>query len=608
MVRLIAFLVSVAALAFGLSWLADQPGTVRIDWQGYEIDTSVFRATVIAASALVAGIFIWTVLRTIWNSPAAFGAHLTRRRQRRGLDAISSGMIAVGAGDKVLASQYALQARKSLPHEPLTHVLRAQAAQLAGDRSTARRIYEGMLVSPETEQLGLRGLYLEAEREGEGEAALQFAERAQKANPRLGWSSAALFETKCKQKDWAGALEVLDQAKRGGHTDKAAWSRKRAVLLTGLAQDLEDSQPDKALAYASEAHGLAPDLIPAAAVAGRILASRGNTGKAAKIIQKTWGLAPHPDLALAYAHARTGDSVRDRMDRMHQLSTLNPASIESAIAVATTAIDSRLYEEAREALRPLLHNRLSQRVAILMARIEGSETGDKGRVREWLARAANAARDPVWMADGVISDRWEPVSPVDGRLDAFDWRVPTDARDSATVALESHRFEELLAIGTREPKAAAASDIADPVEDDIVPPGSKRGGTAALTDVSELQELVPAEVPTQPRPATGTVEMADATEPSPENDTRDAAEAARPDPGSADEADGRSHSGETKKSESYLQITPKIIINRANGSNRAHENEPDGEAHAAAPARDEQSEIESQEDVPYSRPTLRRIH
>ena len=31
-----------------------------------------------------------------------------------------------------------------------------------------------MLASPETEQLGLRGLYLEAEREGETEAAAQF--------------------------------------------------------------------------------------------------------------------------------------------------------------------------------------------------------------------------------------------------------------------------------------------------------------------------------------------------------------------------------------------------------------------------------------------------
>ena len=34
-----------------------------------------------------------------------------------------------------------------------------------------------------------------------------------------------------------------------------------------------------------------------------------------------------------------------------------------------------------------------------------------------------ASGDPVWTADGVVSDRWLPVSP-NGRLDGFEWKVP----------------------------------------------------------------------------------------------------------------------------------------------------------------------------------------
>jgi HemY protein len=34
-----------------------------------------------------------------------------------------------------------------------------------------------------------------------------------------------------------------------------------------------------------------------------------------------------------------------------------------------------------------------------------------------------ASGDPAWTADGVVSDRWMPVSP-SGRLDAFQWKVP----------------------------------------------------------------------------------------------------------------------------------------------------------------------------------------
>jgi HemY protein len=459
MVRLVVYLITIALIASGLAWLADRPGSLQIVWQGYDIETSVFRAVVLLAAAIASIVFLWSVFRALWNSPAAIGDRLVRRRQRKGLDAVSSGLIAIGAGDSALASRFALQARKSLPHEPLTHLLRAQSAELSGDRATARRIYEAMLTSPETEQLGLRGLFLEAEREGANEAARQFASRALQANPKLGWSSKALLDQQCKQKDWTAALQTLAHARKSGHIAKAAAERKRAVLLTAKAQQIEDDAPDKALALAQEAHGLAPDLVPAAAIAGRIFASRGNTAKAAKILQKTWSKSPHPDLAAAYAYARVGDSTHDRYDRIRQLAALNPHSIESPIAVATAAIDAHLLDEARHTLEPLLPERLTQRVATLMARIEAGQNGEKGRVREWLARAMTAARDPAWIADGVISDHWEPTSPVDGRLDAFQWRVPTETRDATRNEIMARRLEELIAI---EAPAAAPAATASP--------------------------------------------------------------------------------------------------------------------------------------------------
>src|SRR5205085_12292096 len=55
----------------------------------------------------------------------------------------------------------------NLPREPLTALLRAQTAQLRGDRDAARRSFEAMLDRPETELLGLRGLFLEAHRSNE---------------------------------------------------------------------------------------------------------------------------------------------------------------------------------------------------------------------------------------------------------------------------------------------------------------------------------------------------------------------------------------------------------------------------------------------------------
>lgn len=456
MFRLILWLVAVAALAAGLSWLADRPGSLLIAWQGYEIETSVFRAIVLLALLIGASILLWTITRQIWEAPASIGSFFNRRRHRRGLEALSGGMIAIGAGDRQLAVRYAVQARRALPDEPLTHVLRAQAAQLAGDRATARRIFEAMLGAPETELLGLRGLFLEAEREGEAAAARQFAERAMGINPKLGWPVEALFELQCKAGDWKGAMETLAVARKNGHVERPAADRRRAVLLTAQAQEAEESDPNRALGLALEAHGLATDLVPAAAIAARLLSARGNTPKVAKVVQKTWKRTPHPDLATAYAYARLGDSPRDRLDRVKQLAALSPNSIESPVAVATAAIDAQEWEVARAALAPLLQGRLTQRVATLMARIEGGEHGDKGKVREWLARAVNAPRDPAWTADGMVSDSWAAVSPVSGALDAFQWRVPVEAAETRDEAAIASKLEELVALGARgEPQIPA---------------------------------------------------------------------------------------------------------------------------------------------------------
>jgi HemY protein len=73
-----------------------------------------------------------------------------------------------------------------------------------------------------------------------------------------------------------------------------------------------------------------------------------------------------------------------------------------------------------------------------------------------MTRAARAKPDPTWTADGFMSDRWMPVSPVTGRLDAFQWKDPIGDLD-ADEALIEHVRE------VRAPVAAAPATPAPPV-------------------------------------------------------------------------------------------------------------------------------------------------
>ena len=168
-------------------------------------------------------------------------------------------------------------------------------------------------------------------------------------------------------------------------------TRKKAVVTTARAADLEDKNPERALELALAAHKAAPDLVPAAVIAGRILAGTGQTRKAAKILEKTWRLEPHPEIAEIYAAARPGSAPRDRLKRMKALIRKIPAGTEGTIALAQAAVDAREWAEARDALEPLIHGSPSARVCGLMAEIEEQESGDEGRSREWLARAVDGA-------------------------------------------------------------------------------------------------------------------------------------------------------------------------------------------------------------------------
>jgi HemY protein len=253
----------------------------------------------------------------------------------------------------------------------------------------------------------------------------------------------ALFDMQCRARDWQGALETLAVARSYKHLDRKTLDRRRAVLLTAQAMELQDAQPVKALELAAEAHRLAPNLVPAANLAGRLLAGQGATYKAARVIARSWQVIPHPDLATAYAFARPGDSPRDRLARMKTLAALTPNHPEARVALAAAACDAHEWEEARAALQPLTAANPTARVCALMARIEGSQKRDAGRVREWLARAVRAPRDPVWMADGIIASEWAPISPVTGQLDAFEWRTPPD---SSKAGGADHLLEDMAAL------------------------------------------------------------------------------------------------------------------------------------------------------------------
>ena len=517
MIRVAGFLIVVGLLALGVGWLADRPGAVAFTWQSWRVETSIAVAVVALLVVVVVASFLWSFLRAVVRSPRDIAASWRRRRGAQGYLAISKGLIAIGVGDMRAARKHANNAGRLVPGEPLTLLLGAQSAQLSGDRAAAERIFRVMAAREDTKLLGLRGLYVEAQRRSDGAAARLYAEEAAKTAPALPWAGQAALQFRCAAGDWAGALEILDQNRRSRDFDRAVYRRQRAVLITARALALEDKDRDAARALALEAVKLAPDFVPAAALAGRFLAEAGELRKASRIVEKAWRANPHPQLAEVYAHLRFGDSARDRLRRIESLAGKMPAHVEGALAIARAAIDAGEFSAARAALNPFLAQP-TQRVALLMAELEETEHGDIGRAREWTARAIIAARDPAWTADGFVSERWLPLSPVSGRLDAFEWKIPL-AQIAAEHPISEDKKELPAAIeAIVAPEPASVEDQSKAATDagavSTVAPVAKPARSPRKSRAAAREAVIPiVHVPDDPGPETE-VEPEPAPEPS----------------------------------------------------------------------------------------------
>lgn len=423
--KALIFLLVLIVIVVAGTWIANNGGQVNMTWGPYEMRTTVARLALLTALAFLVLLIVVGLINLVLRGPGRLKHHMRERRQEKGYEQLTRGLVAVAAGDAQEARRKARKADQLLGHPPLTMLLVAQAAQLDGDREAARAQFTEMLDHPETEFLGLRGLMVEALRQGDEAAARGFAERAHALRPDAAWAADALFALQGRTGDWLAAQKTLDQAKDRRAIDAAGSRRRRGVVLTERGREaLARLERDSALQLAREAHGDAPDLVAATALLAQLLIEQEKLKPAAKVIEKSWAATPHPELAELYRRSGRDDGV-ERYKRMGKLVDLAPQSPESHLAAARAALDAKLTGEARRHLEAVAAAPLDHRTARLWAELEEAD-GHPERAREWVARAAEAEGDPVWHCGQClhVAPRWQAICVQCGAFDAIGWGRP----------------------------------------------------------------------------------------------------------------------------------------------------------------------------------------
>lgn len=422
--RIVAFFILVVAAVGAVLFIRDHPGQIRLDWLGWRIETDIGVGILALLVLIVVVVLLAQLFRLIVFSPHRLSEWFARRRHRKGMHALSMGMVAVAAGDREEAGRQSRRASAMLSGVPLSNLLSAQAAQLRGDEAAARRYFEAMLDQPETEFLGLRGLLMQALRARDDARALRLALRARELRPRSPWLLQTLAELQTRLGDWEAALDTTATARRLGAYDDAEAARRLAIIQTEASRAVERAgDAARALQFARQAHKAAPDFVPAAIQLAHLHAARGDVRRAADVLTRTWEKSPHPEIAAAYRNLYPAETPIGLYRRLSKLTAGAPESTESRLVMARAAADAGRYDDARALLERVDDATGGARRYRLLADIEEQQHGDVAAARRWLAKAAAFGQQQGWICRecGTASADWHSHCPGCGAFGTVSW-------------------------------------------------------------------------------------------------------------------------------------------------------------------------------------------
>lgn len=435
--KVVFFVVIVAALALGAGYLAETGSGVRISIANTEYSLGPVQMVV---AVLVAILVLWLVmkiaglvvatLRFINGDETALSRYFDRNRERKGFQALADGLMAIASGEGKVALSQAAKAERYLGRPELTNLITAQAAEVAGDTRRATEVYKRLLADDRTRFVGVRGLMRQKLAEGDTETAMKLAEKAFTLKPRQQDVQDTLLKLKAEKGDWKGAREVLGAKHKQGLLPRDVFRRRDAVLALQEAKEVfSDDAPIEVREAAIAANKQSPDLIPAAVLAARGYVQAGKPKYATRLLKKSWEAKPHPDLAAAFAAIVPDETPVARLKRFETLLSANPDHEESRLLRGELQIAAEDFPAARRALGDLAETHPTARSLAIMAAIARGEGQDDAVVRGWLARALTASRGPQWVCETChnIQADWAPVCDNCGGFDTLSWREPPNA-------------------------------------------------------------------------------------------------------------------------------------------------------------------------------------
>lgn len=448
MFRALWFLIQVGLVVAAAVWISQRPGFVTVEWLDYRLSAQIGIFLLGIAVLVIAALVLYKIFATLFSLPGRFVEYRRDGARKRGYRSMTRGFVAIAAGDAKSAGKFARQTRALLPDDTgLPLLLEAQAARLRGEESQARVSFEKLLKDKDASFFGIRGLLKSSMDRGDLRGALEFARKAQAAQPKQPWVLNTVYDLELRNRLWDDAAKTLSKIEKY-KTMPAERVRYDmiALLLQQAQQDDAQGMTGDAMRKLVRAHRMDPLYVPSTLRLAEKYVARGKNRKATALIEKTWKENPHPDLLTlwdALAPENKPSDMTRRLRWYEKLVAIKPDSAEGQMAAARAAMQDGLWGEAKAYLTIAEQIEPSAKLYKLRAQAEEQISHDPKKVREWLEKAADAPASKVWTCreTGAVYEQWSPVAEPHGAVGSIVWGYPMAAGRRSISALEPTMIE-----------------------------------------------------------------------------------------------------------------------------------------------------------------------
>tara|TARA_B100000989_G_C19508642_1_gene457783 strand:- start:56 stop:1318 length:1263 start_codon:yes stop_codon:yes gene_type:complete len=356
MFKIIKFFLVILVILLPIIWLSNYPGQVKILWNNYFVETSMFFLLILLVVLFSLVITLTLVYKKITSIPKEYKSTKNLKLLSQSNKVLTELTKSIVTNDIKKIDSNARKLKKYLGNSVFTSYILSKNSLLKNDLAEAKKYNELLIKIPEAKFLGMKGLSIIYIKEKDDKNAIKYLEQAFKLQPKNLWIRENLSRLLAKNSKWKEAAQILEDAK----ANNERMTNNRASFLVKSGASPENIWKDF------------KNFIPVISDSIKFYVDNNEEKKAIKILEGSWNNLLYLGLVKQFFSSKKDDVKlylrRYKLLKKSLIKFINHD--ETKLAIAYGAYKASLWGETKNYLEKIKVEDWDQRIIDLWKKLE----------------------------------------------------------------------------------------------------------------------------------------------------------------------------------------------------------------------------------------------